>query len=348
MRMLVSMMTLALAVSAAGAKELKVGDAAPPLKIAEWLKGSAVDVTKGSPDQIYVVEFWATWCRPCHQSIPHLSDLQTHFADKKVTVIGVTAEEANVVKSFIRDLGEKQMRYTVAVDDDAETNKAYMEAAGVPGIPHAFIVRGGKVLWHGHPIEMDDEIVKLTGDKSWAEFKNKTEAAAKRRGEQIKKAGAAINVQKWDEAIVVLDEMLKADSQDHGALAQKYYLVLIKKKDSAGAAAVGQKLLSDVDDAVLLDNIAFSILMDDEFAPVRDPKFALALSERAVKLNGSKDAGMLCTLARAKYENGAGEEAIKIAEDALKICKDPQVQQDLEDSLKTYRAAKPTGTPKGS
>ena len=75
---------------------------------------------------------------------------------------------------------------------------------------------------------------------------------------------------------------------------------------------------------------------------------ALALSEQAVKLNGSKDAGMLCTLARAKYENGAHDEAIKIAEDALKNCKDPQVQQELEDNLKTYRGAKGAGSPKGS
>ncbi len=347
MRMLVSMTTLALVVSAAGAKELKVGDAAPPLKIAEWLKGSAVDITKGSPDQIYVVEFWATWCPPCRASIPHLTDLQAHFKDKKVSIVGVTAEDPEVVKTFMRTW-DKKMQYSVAIDEEAKTSGAYLEAAGISGIPHSFIVKGGKLVWHGHPMEMDDEIVKLTGDKTWAEFKSKAEAAGKKRAELVQKAGTAIKAEKWDDAVGVIDEMIKADPKDYDALAQKYYLLLIKKKDAAGAAAVGETLLNDVDDADLLDAIAYSTLMDDEFAPVRDRKFALALSERAVKLNGSKDSGMLCTLARAKFENGSNEEAIKIAEDALKICKDPQVQQDLEDSLKTYRAAKPAATPKGS
>src|SRR5262249_42331289 len=139
----------------ASAKSLKVGDAAPPLKIASWLKGNSVDVTKGPADQIYVVEFWATWCPPCRMSIPHLSELQTHFKDKKVEIIGVSAEDSDVVKTFLRTW-DKKMQYAVAIDDDAKSSAAYLEAAGIPGIPHAFIVKAGKLLWHAHPMEIAD------------------------------------------------------------------------------------------------------------------------------------------------------------------------------------------------
>jgi hypothetical protein len=37
---------------------LKVGDAAPALSVAEWVKGEAADMQRG---QIYLIEFWATW-----------------------------------------------------------------------------------------------------------------------------------------------------------------------------------------------------------------------------------------------------------------------------------------------
>src|SRR4051812_3305632 len=49
------------------------GDPAPSIHVAKWLKGQPViDIKKG---QFYVVEFWATWCGPCIQSIPHLTEL---------------------------------------------------------------------------------------------------------------------------------------------------------------------------------------------------------------------------------------------------------------------------------
>lgn len=37
---------------------LKVGDAAPALSVAEWVKGEAAELERG---QIYLIEFWATW-----------------------------------------------------------------------------------------------------------------------------------------------------------------------------------------------------------------------------------------------------------------------------------------------
>ncbi|MCP3918324.1 MAG: hypothetical protein GY711_22480 [bacterium] len=38
---------------------LKVGDPAPDLQVAEWVKGS--QVSSFEADNVYLVEFWATW-----------------------------------------------------------------------------------------------------------------------------------------------------------------------------------------------------------------------------------------------------------------------------------------------
>ncbi len=91
-----------------------MGDPAPPLAVSTWLHGAEV---KGfEPDRVYVVEFWATWCGPCRQIMPHMGDLQDEYREKGVTFIGF-ASEANdkeaKVKAFVAKQGAK-LGYTFA------------------------------------------------------------------------------------------------------------------------------------------------------------------------------------------------------------------------------------------
>ena len=116
------------------------------MAVAHWVKGEPVDVSSG----VHVVEFWATWCPPCRTSIPHLTELQEKFKDRGVNIIGVSNEELATVESFVKKMGDK-MAYTVAIDAGA-TSKGYMGKYGVGGIPHAFVVKDGAVVWHGHPM----------------------------------------------------------------------------------------------------------------------------------------------------------------------------------------------------
>ena len=55
-------------------ERLMPGMAAPKLDVKEFIKGSAIDGFQAG--QVYVVEFWATWCGPCIRAFPHLSELQ--------------------------------------------------------------------------------------------------------------------------------------------------------------------------------------------------------------------------------------------------------------------------------
>ena len=106
------------AVAAAQREKLQVGDEAPGLDIDAWVKGEAVTIETG---RVYVVEFWATWCGPCRKSIPHLTKLQKEYGSDGLTIIGISDEEADVVKPFVQRQGEN-MGYTVAVHGQKSFN----------------------------------------------------------------------------------------------------------------------------------------------------------------------------------------------------------------------------------
>ena len=60
----------------------------------EFIKGEPISISKALKNhQPMVIEFWATWCPPCRQTIPHLTQLAHKFTD--IVFIGVTNEPAD-------------------------------------------------------------------------------------------------------------------------------------------------------------------------------------------------------------------------------------------------------------
>lgn len=150
---LAGVLALCAATWGASAQQLKVGDAAPELRVQSFLKGEPVTAFK--PGHVYVVEFWATWCGPCIAGIPHLAELQEKYAGR-ATIIGVSTDRdpESKVRQFVR--GRRDMSYTVAYNGNGTAQQKWFAAAGLRGIPSAFIVDGqGKIAWIGHPMAMD-------------------------------------------------------------------------------------------------------------------------------------------------------------------------------------------------
>jgi thiol-disulfide isomerase/thioredoxin len=153
------------------ASDLTVGSPAPALDVKTWLKGTPI--TKFDTDQVYVVEFWATWCGPCKQSIPHLTELAKKYP--KVNFIGVSIwedDKDNGIKKFVDQMGDK-MNYNVGYSgNQTGMAQSWMAAAGQNGIPTAFVIEKGKVDWIGHPMELDQPLGEVTSGKfDLAKFK---------------------------------------------------------------------------------------------------------------------------------------------------------------------------------
>jgi len=153
-----SLLALLLAAVAASAASLNVGDPAPTKLPSAYIKGTKVSAF--DPKKAYIVEFWATWCGPCKESIPHLTELQANLKDSGLTVIGVHVPNgADTADAFVKQMGKK-MDYTVAKDPKGDVEKAWLAAAGQNGIPCSFVIVGGKVAFIGHPGNLNEAKVK--------------------------------------------------------------------------------------------------------------------------------------------------------------------------------------------
>ncbi|MGA8221191.1 MAG: thioredoxin-like domain-containing protein [Candidatus Acidiferrales bacterium] len=65
------------------------------------LDGSAIS-NRSLRGQVVLLDFWATWCLPCRESVPILADLRKKFSDRPFQIVGISSDhDEEAWKSFI-------------------------------------------------------------------------------------------------------------------------------------------------------------------------------------------------------------------------------------------------------
>ena len=55
--------------------------------------------------KVIMLNFWATWCRPCQIEIPDFIKYQQQYADKGLQVIGIGLDEVGKLRNYVRTVG---------------------------------------------------------------------------------------------------------------------------------------------------------------------------------------------------------------------------------------------------
>ena len=356
---------------------LDVGSDAPSLEISDWVsdgEGKFEKVTDFKPGNVYVVEFWATWCPPCIAAMPHISELQTEYADQGVQFISVSDESLEKVEKFLErkvkgsdeTYGDLTANYCLTTDPDESVKKSYMRAAGESGIPVAFVVgKTGKIEWIGHPNgikkpleqvvadEWDRDAAKVTRARK-IEAKRQAKIRAKRRAEEeanLKiEAGEIENTMKLIERSIMANKMDKAVEQFDEAIAlntgeDKDFLNMKKYQVMEKAGMEGSDEL-------------FAMLAEE--VTTKDAKADLAWSVAKLKLIGAKptqptidkarvlidevvaeddDALLLDIQSRLAHFQGKLDEAIEIRIRSLETAP-PKAKKNFEKALEELKTEK--------
>lgn len=113
-------------------KELSLKKA--PQFILNDINGKSIKLTNYL-GKVVIIDFFATWCPPCRNEIPHFVSLKNKYAKKGFIMIGIglDADEKGNMKNFIK---KYKINYPILVANDL-VKKSY---GGIRAIPTTFVI----------------------------------------------------------------------------------------------------------------------------------------------------------------------------------------------------------------
>ena len=115
-----------------------------------------------------LVDFWATWCKPCIKELPHIQRIHEKYSEKGLTVLAVTIDSPKSqsrVKPFVSGRG---FTFSVVMDGSQDV---FRKLQGKGTIPYVVVIDGEGMIRYRHTgyrpgdeLELEKVVRELLGE----------------------------------------------------------------------------------------------------------------------------------------------------------------------------------------
>jgi thiol-disulfide isomerase/thioredoxin len=134
---------------------LLIGKEAPELSIQSWINSDPLALEDLCGD-VVLLEFWATWCKPCYEMFPKLKQLHDEYAARGLSVIALTrhyfaqrgtvaseVQELDLIRKVVEDNG---LDFPVGVARDERVQTMY----GATSVPMLALIDRAGIVRYAH------------------------------------------------------------------------------------------------------------------------------------------------------------------------------------------------------
>jgi hypothetical protein len=276
----------------------QLGDPAPPLTVAEWIKGGPVKIQPGT--NIYVLVF-CTLSKANEFAITNLSSLQRKYQDKGLITVVISDDPPEQLRNFVQANGGK-IDFTVAADDLARrTTTFYQKMFEQMLLPRGYIVgKDGTVLWYGHPLRDDMGLVV----------------------DEI--ASGQFNLEQTRKKVIARGQMDE-------------YLMLVRQGDPVAARAGRLLLRIRTNDAPALCDLAFQIATAP-YIEKRDAALANTALDRAEQLSSTNAIDTAVDRAILLFQTGQQQAGLALAKKTLATARTDADKSEVQTTIHAMEA----------
>lgn len=124
--------------------------------------GRLLNLSTYKPKQPVYLKFWATWCKPCMEQMPHFQNAYTKYG-KKITFIAINIDLNDDTAAVKKVKQRFNLSMAMMTDHTGKVAKHY-EFIGTPF--HVLLDKTGKVIFQGHEADkaLDNTLKLLSHD----------------------------------------------------------------------------------------------------------------------------------------------------------------------------------------